>query len=361
MHILIATGIYPPDIGGPATYAQKLAEALTLAGHRVTVLAYGRDATATEQSTVHRVEKRLPILRWFRYASALKRLGEHADIVYALSSVSCGMPLMLSSLTKPRRVLRLGGDFFWERYTDLGGTLSLREWYASPLSFLWRFIMLQILRSFDVLIFSTEFQRTLYRERFSSLPDTAVIENARERGHPIPHTLHSPFRLLSYGRFVAFKNLSSLIRAMTTLTSATLTLVGDGPEAQALKGLVQSLGLQERISFLPPLSGSAQSELFSRHDLLVIPSLTDISPNAALEAVSHGLPVLLTCETGLSDDLLTGIETAQLQTPDDIVHAVCDIQARYEEISQAARLSRTERTWDTLCTDHIRLFSDLLP
>ena len=38
MKILVVTGIFPPDIGGPATYIPEIAEALLKRGHEVTVL-----------------------------------------------------------------------------------------------------------------------------------------------------------------------------------------------------------------------------------------------------------------------------------------------------------------------------------
>src|SRR3989344_9562594 len=41
MRILIATGIYPPEVGGPAYYAQGLGEALKKVGHRVDIVTYG--------------------------------------------------------------------------------------------------------------------------------------------------------------------------------------------------------------------------------------------------------------------------------------------------------------------------------
>jgi hypothetical protein len=38
MRILIITGIFPPDIGGPATYVPQVAKALADQGHQITVL-----------------------------------------------------------------------------------------------------------------------------------------------------------------------------------------------------------------------------------------------------------------------------------------------------------------------------------
>ena len=48
MRILIATGIYPPDIGGPATYSSLLVRELTARGHFVDVVTYGPAGVSRE-------------------------------------------------------------------------------------------------------------------------------------------------------------------------------------------------------------------------------------------------------------------------------------------------------------------------
>ena len=137
MNIILATGIYPPDIGGPATYVRALAEELVKKGNEVRVVTFGgqgrqegqRGQQGWEVIAVSRSGG--PLMRWWRYAKALRARGSEADVVIAFSSVSCGVPLWLAGLKKPKTILRLGGDFFWERYTDRGGMKSLREWYES--------------------------------------------------------------------------------------------------------------------------------------------------------------------------------------------------------------------------------------
>jgi hypothetical protein len=72
------------------------------------------------------------LFRWWRYARMLRKIGRDADVVIAFSSVSAGVPLWMSRLKKPKKILRLGGDFLWERYTDGGGGWGFyegREWY----------------------------------------------------------------------------------------------------------------------------------------------------------------------------------------------------------------------------------------
>ncbi|MGH7855709.1 MAG: glycosyltransferase, partial [Candidatus Binatia bacterium] len=77
MRVLITTGIFPPDIGGPATYVPKIAGALQEAGHQVSVVTLG-DASGSDGATytfeVRRVPRGLPKPRRIaRTVAAIRR------------------------------------------------------------------------------------------------------------------------------------------------------------------------------------------------------------------------------------------------------------------------------------------------
>src|SRR3989338_4511748 len=102
MKIVLATGIYPPEIGGPATYVRALAERLHAKGEKVSVIAYGKTLPSIEAFSVTRVSRAGGIIfRWRRYAKTLRTLAADADIVYAFSSVSVGVPLWMARLKHP--------------------------------------------------------------------------------------------------------------------------------------------------------------------------------------------------------------------------------------------------------------------
>lgn len=359
MKLVLATGIFPPDIGGPATYVATLAEELSTLGHDVTVVTYGQTLPPRGAYRLRHVSKSGgPLFRWRRYAEELRRAAEGADVVEAFSSVSVGIPLVLSRLRGPKLVLRLGGDFPWERATDRGYNGSLRAWFTSsrPTAQL----LAPVLRRFDHLIFSTQYQHELYARAYRGLPSSSVIENALPGGTPVPHALHRPPRLLSFGRFVRFKNLPALARAMVQLPDCHLTFVGEGPDEGHIRSVCAAHPpLTERIRFLPPAHGAEKTAIFAEHDLLVVPSLTDISPNSALEARSAGLPVLLTRETGLSERLTKGMMLADLQAPDQIASAVRSALSRYDVLAAEAATPPVARTWSEVAADHIALFSRL--
>src|SRR3989338_10337762 len=78
--ILIATGVSPPESGGPATYAKLLEERLPSLGFTVSVLPF-------------RAVRHLPkIIRHAAYFWKCLRMARSADMVYALDTVSVGLP-----------------------------------------------------------------------------------------------------------------------------------------------------------------------------------------------------------------------------------------------------------------------------
>lgn len=366
MKIVLATGIYPPKIGGPATYCHKLAEELSKE-HEVVVVTYGagmvQESGFRNQGSginVVWVPLQVPILRWFRYANQLKAVGKDADVVYCFSSVSCGVPLILSGLKTPKKVLRLGGDFFWERYTDRGGRLSLRNWYSSQ-TLLIRFqktVMELLLNRFHHIVFSTDFQQEIYEKSYKKLPEHSVITNALMFDGPYEHehSIHSPCRLLFMGRFVKFKNIETLIQAMANLEDAVLSVVGSGPLENVLRKLADDLHLQARVQFFGPAHGVEKQEIFKKHDMLVIPSLTDISPNVALEAKAAGLRVLITNENGLGV-LNNAMYLHPMNSVHEVVEAINEARDKYNLCDSTS--DHVTHSWSEVASETLALFATL--
>jgi len=355
MRLVIATGIYPPEIGGTATYAYELAKALRAKGHEVAVVTYGESG----DGVIGVARAGFFYFRWRRYAQDLRENAENADAIIAMSSVSVGIPLMMAKLKKPKKILRLGGDFFWERYTDAGGRKSLREWYLSYFGF-WRavnyFCMPTILRSFDALVYSTEFQRDIHDYYYSSLPQSLVLENAVPLGELTKHFLQNPMKILAMSRYVGFKNLESLITAMSVMQNVRLTMIGGGPLNDSLRNLAKRKGVS--IDFRG-IASDRKQDLFKEHDLLVIPSVTEISPNTALEARAAGLPVLLTKETGLSSAFTQGMIVRPLQTSENIVTAVNDVRSGYDRYATEAATPPSRRSWSVVADEWMALLQKL--
>ena len=111
LKILICTGIYPPDIGGPATYSKLLFEELPKMGIETRVLSFGE---------VRHLPK---ILRHFVYFIKVLKMGRRADIIYAQDPVSVGLPAMLAAkILRKKFILKVVGDYAWEQFQNKNQT-----------------------------------------------------------------------------------------------------------------------------------------------------------------------------------------------------------------------------------------------
>lgn len=100
MKIILAAGIYPPDIGGPATYAEKLSKELA-----APVISYSRSLKKFPKGIKH-----------FLYFLCLLRLAKDKDVIYAQNVTSAGLPALLAAkILRKRFVLKVVGDAAWEQ------------------------------------------------------------------------------------------------------------------------------------------------------------------------------------------------------------------------------------------------------
>ena len=127
--VLIATGVYSPEIGGPASYARTLGTRLSDTV-KVTVLTYSTVFRSQEDLArpyrVIRVWKKLP--KGWRHLIYLLKAIVHVsgvDTVLALNAVSAGVPALLAAkINKKKFFVKIVGDAAWE-YAITAGKTSL--------------------------------------------------------------------------------------------------------------------------------------------------------------------------------------------------------------------------------------------
>jgi glycosyltransferase involved in cell wall biosynthesis len=114
--------------------------------------------------------------------------------------------------------------------------------------------------------------------------------------------------LLSVGRLRYQKAHSVLLRALphvlAEFANAFLLIAGDGVLRAELEAEAESLGIQARVKFLGIRHDIPV--LLSLADLFVFPSRFEGMPNAVLEAMSHGLPVIATGVQGVDEVIRDG-------------------------------------------------------
>lgn len=142
--------------------------------------------------------------------------------------------------------------------------------------------------------------RTGAGDRIVVVPNPVDIAGIRSAAtHTAAGAPPSRPALISVGRLVARKGHADLLDALAASprTDLSLTVVGDGPERGALKARAVSLGLATRTRFTGRIDDvSALATLVGTSDRFVHPARFEGMPNAVLEALALGTPVLATRE-----------------------------------------------------------------
>jgi glycogen synthase len=118
--------------------------------------------------------------------------------------------------------------------------------------------------------------------------------------------LSRPGQLVFVGRLVSDKGVDSLLDALAMLLQRgrriTLTVIGEGPEAPALRQQAVSLGIENQVSFVGRRVGQELVTALNAHQVLVVPSLWEEPFGVvALEAMACGCVPLVTRSGGLPD------------------------------------------------------------
>lgn len=138
------------------------------------------------------------------------------------------------------------------------------------------------------------------RKKISIIPsfylDAAVLK-------PDP-AIQKKFDFVFCARLVRNKGLASLLVAMSAFPSATLLVMGDGPERQRLERETRRLGLKNRVTFTGWLPDQeAVVKALQTGKIFVMPSLSEGGPRIALEAMACGMPVIAT-RVGVMPDVI---------------------------------------------------------
>lgn len=127
-----------------------------------------------------------------------------------------------------------------------------------------------------------------------------------EVGHPWCYS-GAPPTILGVGRLVAVKDFQTLIRAFAIVRSSRdcrLVILGEGPERAKLESMIRELGLQQEV-YLPGFVRNPFAWM-RNVKLLVSSSLSEGCPNALMQALTCGTPVVSTDCVGGSVEILEG-------------------------------------------------------
>ena len=335
MRILITTGIYPPEIGGPAEYAKNLKEEWSKHGHKVTVRIF---------SQLNFLPTGVRHLVYFCYILPAVLT---ADLIFVLDTFSAALPSVLAAKMLGKKIiLRTGGDFLWESYVERTGELVLLiDFYKTCLdNFSTKerkvFKMIQfILKNVDGIIWSTEWQKSIFMEPYNLQSQKHfVIENYY--GPKVISQEPVKKNFIAATRKLKWKNID-LIKKVFTQEEVTRS------------GAILDTEIVSHDEFLDKLS---------RSYAVMIASLGDISPNTILDAIRFNKPFILTRENGLYDRIKDIGLFVDPRDPEDIKNRVLWLAKteNYDGQKKKVQDFTFTHSWEEISREYLSVYNSIV-
>ena len=370
MRILIINSEYPPVGGGAANASANLARVLVDLGQEVTVLTarhaglpvdeVQRGVRVVRVSPSRRFQDRstpaeqigfifgsifgaVPLVRAWRPHVVLAFFGAPSGITALFLKVLFGIPYIVS--------LR-GGDVPGFRPYDF----AVYHRLLGPLLHV-------VWRRAAAVVANSEGLRALGQAFDSHVPIKIIPNGVDIERFSTGERDWSPARMLIVGRLVYQKGIDLLLEALAELADIPweLSVVGDGPQRPTLESMAAQLGLVDRVRFHGWQDGDDLVARYRRANIFVYPSRHEGMPNAVLEAMGCGLPVLASAIAG-NEELVLPEETGVLVPPEDVgavraaLRALLPDAARRQRMGAAARVRVQEHyTWAGVARQYLEL------
>lgn len=383
MKIFIISHEYPPIGGGGANACMNLAREYGKAGHKVVVLSAWYEGLNNIDSwdniQIIRIHTKRKYLEHSSFAEmmdflikaipAAKKLEEknNFDICQVFFAIPSGpIAFFLKKKYGLPYVVRFGGGDipgFQERFTKIYKFIGPFE--------------KQIWKNADALVANSNGLKKL-AESFYNRKEILVIPNGvddrafSDAGIEIDTEKNynkDVVRLLFVSRLIERKGLQFLIPQLNAIQqqcqgagkSITLSVVGDGPYRDELVRIAKESNVTDIVKFYGLKSKSELPKYYSESDIFVFPSKKEGMPNVVLEAMSYGLPVIMTpCEG--SEELIhdNGYAVPAGEFGNYIIKLVCDGTARKRMGQRSRETVDKSFQWGQIADRYIAIFTKIL-
>ena len=333
MRILITSPIFPPDLGGPATYVPSIAADLVRRGHAVTVVAFCSDPRpAGWPFRVVSIPRRwLPLRYLHDFLAVLREAGRH-DLVYINEHLALHVALAARLRGTPS-IVRTYVDGTWEISHRLGWHDDTIDAYQLR-RYGWKVELLRALQRtwwgwVRRIIVPSRFIQGLVEGHGVTPQKIALIHNAyhgplafdesrescRQRlGVPAGRVV-----LLTICRLMIWKGVDGLIRALQDLPADHhLYVAGEGDERDAWTALATRVGLGERVHFLGHVTHEHLMAWIRAADVFLLNSTYEGLSHTLLEVMWLGTPAAVSAIGGnveLIEDRVNGRSFAPSDLP----------------------------------------------
>lgn len=313
--ILIATPLYPPQIGGPATHVAFFEKHMPSYGYGCVVIPFTR---------VARYPK---IIKHIIYTVLLIRATRGVDMLYALDPVSVGLPVkIVSCITRKPYLLRVPGDYAWEQGQQrFGVTEYLDDFIHNKnqpfIVRLLQWVQVSVARGARHVIVPSRYLKRIVTAwgvapehitpiysvlKEISVPETKEVLRAQ-------YAFDTSFVISTAGRLVPWKGFRALIDVVAILkrdgVPARLMIIGDGVCREELEAYTRECAVMDDVKLYGALPREEMARIIKASDVFVLNTAYEGLSHQLIEVMSLGTPIITTSVGGnpeLIDDGVTG-------------------------------------------------------
>ena len=378
MRVTFVSNIFPPTVGGPATHIYHLAQTLYDRGHDVRAVVCPDDPEGLVQTPfpIKRVSWTTPVIwRYLLVFWYTWRAARRSDVVY-INGIE--LPSTLAALLAGRpRVLKVVGDWAWEssirRELTRDGIEAFQE-ARHPLRVrAFRVVQRAYSRLASTVIVPSSYVGHLVKGWGISESKIRVVQNALTETPLIEHTRDEAKRELglegpvvcTVARLYAWKRVDDLIAMVPAFVqSATLVVVGDGPEQNFLERCARDLGVTDRVRFVGRVAHEDVPMYLRAADVFVLNTAYEGLSHTLIETRTVGTPIVTT-DIGGNREILTNEENALLVPFGDAesfvaaVNRVLNDPVLGERLSGMASTNLAHFAWDRLVDETMQILANV--
>ena len=302
MRVLITAGIFPPDIGGPATFVPKIANYFQdELNYEIEILTLSdrKNLNINDDFSVKRINRSLPIIyRWLKTIFTIYKLGGNKDLIFVNG---LGTETTIANIFLKKKIIRkIVGDPVWERaynkskISENFDDFQVRN-YGLSISLQKKVRNFSIKKS-DIVITPSQHLKDFiinlgFKNKIKRINNGVNIP--KENGKIFTN---DQINITIVSRLVTHKNIEKIIGAISDLNNPLikLNIIGDGPELNQLQSIALKSNHKENIIFHGKLQRDDINNIFLNSDIYVQASNYEGLPHSLLEAMSYGIPVLCT-------------------------------------------------------------------
>ena len=355
----MVTARYIPYVGGTEIHTYEVAHRLAVAGHHITVLTTDVSGNLPPVEYAQGIQvvrvPAWPAKRDYYFAPEIYRIIRNGqwDLIHCQGYHTFVAPLAMLAARQAQIPYVVS-------FHSGGHSSSVRNALRGPQQWLLRPLLAHAEKLIGVSSFETEFfQRRLRlpRERFTTISNGSYLPRS-----PTSADKHDGTLIVSIGRLERHKGHHRTILALPevakTYPDVHLRIVGSGPYGPALWQLAVRCGMARRITIapIPVAERSNLASLLSAAKLAILLSDYESQGIAILEALSLGIPALVTHTSGLVELADYGlVRSVPLSSTPETIAAAMVQQLHHPVIAPHVDLP----TWDQCAARLLHLYQEV--